>query len=141
VDVQLAPGNGQRGFLGVLYLDLAGFKAINDTYGHRAGDLTFHTVSDRMRNALPGGDIVVRMGGDELAIFMPELESREQLKSVAERLLAQLQELIMFDGKIVRTGASIGGVVTSIGAANRASLFLPSTRRCMRRRQEAAIAS
>ncbi|MCF6369087.1 cellulose biosynthesis protein BcsN [Rhizobium halophilum] len=60
---------------------------------------------------------------DEFAIFMPELESREQLKAVAERLLAQLREPLTVNGKTVLTGASIGGVVTSLGTADRTSLL------------------
>ncbi|MET3586857.1 GGDEF domain-containing protein [Pseudorhizobium tarimense] len=85
VDANLQADEARSELLGVLYLDMDGFKAINDTYGHRR-EVTLHAVADRIRQIVRGSDVVVRMGGDEFAIFMPELESRDQLKRVAERL-------------------------------------------------------
>jgi diguanylate cyclase (GGDEF)-like protein len=119
VDANLKAQDGRRELLGVLYLDMDGFKAINDTHGHRAGDVTLHTVADRLRQILRSSDVVVRMGGDEFAIFMPDLETRDQLKRVAERLLASFLEPIPVDGKTVQAGASIGGIVVTKGEIDR----------------------
>lgn len=124
VDANLAADAGNNNLLGVLYLDMDGFKAINDTHGHHAGDVTLHTVADRIRKTLRGSDIVVRMGGDEFAIFMPALESPEHLRIVADRLLARFQEPIEFDGKVVRAGASIGGIAAPKGAVDRNTLLV-----------------
>jgi diguanylate cyclase (GGDEF)-like protein len=123
VDANLYAKNGESELLGVLYLDMDGFKAINDTYGHRAGDVTLHEVADRIRQIVRGSDVVVRMGGDEFAIFMPNLGSRDRLKRVAERLLAQFQEPITLDGKAVYAGASIGGIVAEKGDVDRNTLL------------------
>ncbi|MFN7101690.1 MAG: diguanylate cyclase domain-containing protein [Pseudorhizobium sp.] len=123
VDANLKAQEGRSELLGVLYLDMDGFKAINDTHGHRAGDVTLHTMADRIRQTVRASDVVVRMGGDEFAIFMPDLESRGQLKRVADRLLAQFQEPITLDGKVVQAGASIGGIVASRGGVDREVLL------------------
>ena len=72
-------------FLSLLYVDLDHFKKVNDLYGHPAGDEVLKFVADRLVKGLRNVDVVVRMGGDEFAVILPEV-GREHAKSVAERL-------------------------------------------------------
>jgi len=89
----------------LVYLDLDGFKAVNDTAGHEAGDTVLRIAADALRAAVRNGDVVARMGGDEFAVWLPGATAAEA-KDVAERALAQLRESTRERGWDV--GASIG---------------------------------
>jgi diguanylate cyclase (GGDEF)-like protein len=100
----------------VLYVDLDGFKPVNDTYGHEAGDLLLRTVGTRLRQALRAGDTAARLGGDEFAIL---LEGPVDEQGVA-RVVARLQEQLCLpmdlgDGRVTSVGASIGVAVCDDG--------------------------
>lgn len=81
------------GRFGLYYLDLNGFKKINDTYGHEVGDLILKAFAGRMKQAVGESDLVARFGGDEfvLAVRMPESDD-DRLQEIAERLIRQLEE-------------------------------------------------
>jgi diguanylate cyclase (GGDEF)-like protein/PAS domain S-box-containing protein len=74
--------------LAVAYLDLDGFKAVNDTHGHSAGDELLVTVSQRMKDALREGDTLARMGGDEFVVVLGDLAQPTDCEPVLQRLLA-----------------------------------------------------
>ncbi|UWE12026.1 putative bifunctional diguanylate cyclase/phosphodiesterase [Actinacidiphila bryophytorum] len=91
----------------VLYVDLDGFKAVNDSVGHQAGDHLLMQAARRLKDALRGGDTAARLGGDEFAVLVcGALE--HQVREIAERLRAALCEPYRVDGGVVRVGASIG---------------------------------
>ena len=93
----------------LLYLDLDGFKAVNDEHGHGAGDAVLKTASNRMLTCVREADTIARLGGDELAIVLGEIRSPEDASLVAEKLAARLTEPISLQGGIeVRIGVSIG---------------------------------
>jgi diguanylate cyclase (GGDEF)-like protein/hemerythrin-like metal-binding protein/PAS domain S-box-containing protein len=95
--------------LSVLMLDLDDFKAINDRYGHEAGDNVLRKVSDVCRLTLRGIDVIGRIGGEEFAILLPETHSK-QAQEVAERLRHQIEDAQIFvepDG-VLHVTASIG---------------------------------
>jgi diguanylate cyclase (GGDEF)-like protein/PAS domain S-box-containing protein len=97
--------------VGVLYLDLDGFKAINDTLGHSAGDALLREVGARARTGARESDIVARIGGDEFVVLLPDLRpaSAEAVaESVARRLVELVAEPIDLDGRSCRVGASVG---------------------------------
>jgi diguanylate cyclase (GGDEF)-like protein/PAS domain S-box-containing protein len=73
--------------LAVAFLDVDGFKAVNDTYGHDGGDSLLVAMSQNLRNALRDGDTLARIGGDEFVVVLGELGSREECFVVVERLL------------------------------------------------------
>lgn len=70
----------------VIYVDVDGFKAINDLHGHRAGDAVLIEVSRRLREAVRKADTIARLGGDEFAVLAPEMDRREDAAIAAERI-------------------------------------------------------
>ncbi|ATY13485.1 GGDEF domain-containing protein [Amycolatopsis sp. AA4] len=104
--------------LGVLFLDLDKFKAINDTYGHPAGDQAIRAVADRVRSEVRAEDLVARYGGDELAILLPGLRSGELL-AVAERIRSRLAHTpIVLTATTDGEPRTLPGVSTSMGVAS-----------------------
>ena len=99
--------------LAVLYLDLDGFKAVNDTLGHAAGDWLLRDVAARLRGAVRRSDVVARVGGDEFVVVLldPALVrpgGREEVGRVADKICHRVAEPYTVDGRAVRIGASIG---------------------------------
>jgi diguanylate cyclase (GGDEF)-like protein/PAS domain S-box-containing protein len=93
----------------LLLIDLDGFKPINDTYGHHAGDAVLVRVAERLRAALPSGAVAARLGGDEFAALLPEA-GMATAELVVDRFRAALAEPIEVDGQRLTVSASIGVV-------------------------------
>jgi diguanylate cyclase (GGDEF)-like protein len=92
----------------ILFLDLDGFKPVNDTFGHPKGDAVLKSVAQRLvRETGPFGQ-VGRMGGDEFAIVIKEAQSRRMVETLAERLIASIAEPFHIDKVEIRIGVSIG---------------------------------
>ena len=91
----------------VLFLDLDGFKSINDTYGHDEGDYILQTISRRLRQSLRNDDIIIRYGGDEFIILL-NLRKGEDIKKAAERIINQVSITEDSGGKKYKLSASIG---------------------------------
>jgi diguanylate cyclase (GGDEF)-like protein len=100
-------GNG----VAIMFLDLDGFKEINDTLGHSAGDELLVLVASRLRHELRAGDKVARCGGDEFAILV---DDQPEAPSIANRICVSLQEPFAFGAHLVHVSASIG--IASSGA-------------------------
>jgi diguanylate cyclase len=96
-----------RSFL-LLYLDLDGFKNINDTLGHAAGDLLLQKTAERFQAALRASDCVARLGGDEFCIIAREIDTVAKASQVAGKLINVLAAPFDLDGKTGRIGTSIG---------------------------------
>jgi diguanylate cyclase (GGDEF)-like protein/PAS domain S-box-containing protein len=92
----------------LLYMDLDSFKEINDTLGHAAGDRTLEEVSRRLEEAVRDADTAARVGGDEFALLMAEVEGEEGAVRVARRILKRLERPVEFEGHSLEVGASIG---------------------------------
>jgi diguanylate cyclase (GGDEF)-like protein len=100
----------------VLYLDLDGFKPINDEYGHDVGDTVLRTIAHRLRNCLRPGDTAARLGGDEFAVLLGGPLDTEGVDRVVERIRAQFEVPVdVGDGRPARVGASIGIALGSTG--------------------------
>ncbi|MGW7627671.1 putative bifunctional diguanylate cyclase/phosphodiesterase [Streptomyces griseoincarnatus] len=105
------------GRIGLCYLDLDGFKAVNDTLGHRVGDQLLAAVADRLTRcaqdagrARAGIPLVARLGGDEFALLVEDSTGTDQLADLAESLLAAIQEPFDLSGRRLKVSASIGVV-------------------------------
>jgi diguanylate cyclase (GGDEF)-like protein len=94
--------------LGVLFIDLDGFKAVNDTHGHDVGDLLLKAVSDRIKSLLRVSDTLSRVGGDEFIVLLPEIADSNDGVHVAEKLLAALAQTFEFEDYQLQVSASIG---------------------------------
>lgn len=91
----------------VLFLDLNGFKAINDGFGHNAGDALLKAFGHRLEFCLRPEDILGRLGGDEFAIVMPDV-SPEDVRSIARRLLQTASEAYIIQGEEIHCTVSVG---------------------------------
>lgn len=94
--------------LAVAFLDLDGFKAINDTYGHDAGDQLLAALAARMKLALRDGDTIARIGGDEFVAVLVDLDQPNQSEPILRRLLEAAAEPVVVGGLPLRVSASIG---------------------------------
>ena len=92
----------------VLFIDLDGFKAVNDQYGHEAGDSLLKEVADRMKSSIRETDVAARMGGDEFTLLVTDIADRIAAQAVANKILNILDHPVMIDGNPVRIQASIG---------------------------------
>jgi diguanylate cyclase (GGDEF)-like protein len=92
----------------LLYLDLDGFKSVNDRHGHRRGDTVLAALAERLRAAKREGDLLARLGGDEFALAVPNARDRADLVALGERLLAALVDPMQPKLADVPLGASIG---------------------------------
>lgn len=94
--------------LAVIYLDLDGFKSINDTYGHNIGDQLLITLSTRMKNALREGDTLARIGGDEFVAILVDLADTTESEPIVSRLLLAASEPVQLDELTLQVSASLG---------------------------------
>ncbi len=100
--------------VGILYVDLDGFKPVNDSHGHAVGDRVLAAVADRLATVVRPGDLIGRLGGDEFAVVTRNLSTPADADAIANRMLAVLREPVTIDGLHLAVGASVGiAVVTA----------------------------
>lgn len=92
----------------VIYLDLDGFKEVNDAYGHEMGDKLLIELTKRMRQIIREGDTLSRLGGDEFVLILPDSDKIERIEPTLERLLLSASKLFEIDRREVQVSASIG---------------------------------
>ena len=121
---------GTTGRIGLCYLDLDGFKAVNDTLGHRLGDRLLAAVASRLTEcaesygyACGGGHLVARLGGDEFAILIEDSSGTEQLADLAGSVLAALQQPFDLAGQRLSVSASIGVVERTVSGTTATGLM------------------
>ncbi len=98
----------RRHVLGLFFLDLDGFKSINDTLGHQAGDILLQTVVDRLREHVSLPENCVRLGGDEFVLMQTWPCEAFDPEGLAERVITAVNEPVCIDGTHVRVGVSVG---------------------------------
>ncbi|MFI1174958.1 putative bifunctional diguanylate cyclase/phosphodiesterase [Streptomyces melanogenes] len=123
-------GRGGTGRIGICYLDLDGFKAVNDTLGHRIGDRLLSAVAARLTHcadqcgyARSGGHLVARLGGDEFAVLVEDSTGTEQLADLAQSVLAVLQQPFDLAGQRLSVSASIGVVERAVAGTTATGLM------------------
>jgi diguanylate cyclase (GGDEF)-like protein len=107
----VAQGTRQHRPVALLFLDLDGFKSINDTLGHAAGDRMLQQVAARLVACTRTSDTACRYGGDEFVILLPEFEGQDSAVAAAEKIRAHLETPYVIDGTAIRMTISIGVAV------------------------------
>lgn len=101
-------GKRAKTSVGLMFIDLDGFKAINDTMGHDAGDLLLKATARRLEKSVREADTVARLGGDEFTVIMPLIDNFDAAAIVAQRIIKSLTEPFDLGGREGRISASIG---------------------------------
>lgn len=104
----LALSRRNQWMLAVLFVDLDGFKSINDTLGHDIGDRLLQETAQRLQKSVRDCDTVCRLGGDEFALVLPELGDMHEAAQVPQRIVESLRAPTVIDGRELKVSASIG---------------------------------
>ncbi len=102
--------------LAVLFIDLDGFKDINDTHGHQAGDSLIRSLSVRIREICPPHSMLARVGGDEFVVLIETPQAASVAASLAERISNEIALPVLVDRHVLQVGASIGIATNANGA-------------------------
>ncbi len=100
--------------VGLLYVDLDGFKVVNDRHGHAVGDDVLRIVAARLATAVRRDDLIGRLGGDEFAALCPSVTDTDALTAVADRIIEDIRRPISVRGIEIQVGASIGIATASV---------------------------
>lgn len=109
--------------LALLFLDLDGFKQVNDVFGHDAGDLLLMEVGNRLKACVRQTDIVARLGGDEFTVILTELENIDHVEFVCQKILTSLSKLFHIGEDIAYVSGSIGVGIYPVDADNAEELI------------------
>ncbi len=113
----------QQKQVGLLLLDLDGFKSVNDTLGHATGDILLQRVAERLLCCVRGADTVCRYGGDEFVILLPEIDGEKIAAEVAQKLRAHLGKPYVVGDHSIAVTASIGVAVYPCDGSNQMDLI------------------
>lgn len=119
--ISMARRSGTR--VGLIFIDLDGFKPINDTYGHQSGDLVLTVIASRIKSELRDFDLAARVGGDEFVVLIKGIDSADSAQGVARRILARIREPYRLGHRMVKAGASLGVALYPDHAQDGASLL------------------
>jgi len=122
---ELARARREGGTVAALYIDLDNFKLVNDSLGHAAGDQVLVEVAKRVRDVTRGGDVLARLGGDELVLLRPGQDNgaKETAKVTAAKVLTALDASLVVEGAEFQVGASIGIALGPRHGADAATLL------------------
>lgn len=122
LEAALAKQHRTRSHLGVLFSDLDGLKAINDRFGHAAGDAALQETARRLRASVRAGDSVARLGGDEFIVLIEDIDANA-LGGIASSLADAVEGPVLARGAPVDLRASIGGVIVGPDATSAAAIM------------------
>jgi len=131
VQHQIAFCKRTKSTLAILYIDLDGFKSVNDLYGHACGDALLCEVAERLQAAIRGSDLAARLGGDEFALLLVQAEERGAI-AFASKLIEMLSEPYNMGDIVARVSASIG-VACGPKSNDNADVLLKSADKAMYR--------
>lgn len=104
----LARANRQNSLVALLYLDLDGFKHVNDSFGHEVGDRVLELAADRLKTCVRAEDMLARLGGDEFGVLLEEVGEPWSASLVAEKIVEALRAPFAVDGRELVLGVSVG---------------------------------
>lgn len=119
----LAQAQRDQSRLAVMFVDLDGFKPVNDTYGHQAGDGLLMAVAQRMQACVRHTDTVGRVGGDEFVVLLPLVVSVQAAKIVADKICQSLSQVMVVDGHELVISASVGVAIYPDHASDQFALL------------------
>lgn len=108
LEIALHQSNQNKKKVGVMMIDGYRFKMINDNYGHDAGDAVIKEMGKRILESVRKTDTVARVGGDEMAVILPNLDSVDEADKIVKRILQTFEEPLFFNDNIINIGAGIG---------------------------------
>ncbi|QWD64598.1 GGDEF domain-containing protein [Polynucleobacter sp. MWH-UH2A] len=114
----LIDSTSRNSILAVCFIDLDGFKEINDQHGHAVGDQALRLIGERIHNSIRSGDLLGRWGGDEFVLVLQNIDRQESVAHLADRLLGAISHPLKLSSDEPLTlflGASIGVAMTSAG--------------------------
>ena len=97
-----------RAQFALCYLDLDGFKAVNDTHGHAIGDDLLKRIADLIRRSVREGDTAARVGGDEFVLLLSPIRSESEIEQIVDRVVEGVERISQIDGRAIDVGASVG---------------------------------
>lgn len=124
LDHVLASARRNGRLAAVLYMDLDGFKEVNDTHGHAVGDMLLQHVAQRLQNSMRAEDTVARFGGDEFAIVLAAISTETDSQKVIIKLAEVLSEPYQIEGFVLQISASMGAAVFPVNGADARALIL-----------------
>lgn len=122
----------------VLFIDIDGFKLVNDTFGHKAGDEMLQKLGQEIKHCVRDSDNVARFGGDEFVIFIDET-SDEKASEVAKKLINQLAHPFTTHGDAVKLGVSIGISIYPRDGSDINTLIKNLMKRCIAQKKRARV--
>ncbi len=108
LSLALERGAAQNKYVGLMVIDLDGFKAVNDNYGHGAGDILLITVASRLKCMLRETDFVARLGGDEFVVILEDIASKQEVIELSLKLAKSIDEPLRVRTQRIKVSASIG---------------------------------
>ena len=108
IDLAISNSKDQGQYAAVFFIDIDGFKKVNDTYGHPTGDLLLQEIAERLKNNIRDGDTISRISGDEFACVFEKVTSPEAAKKIGEKLLSKLKSDYKIQKRLISISASIG---------------------------------
>ncbi|MDX8405776.1 MAG: diguanylate cyclase [Mariprofundus sp.] len=108
MEFSLTQAKRTKSMMAVLFIDLDGFKAVNDTQGHDMGDHLLLEVGKRLSGCIRASDVVARMGGDEFTVILTNFHSLDKVSQIADNIITALNRPIIFKDNSCNVGASIG---------------------------------
>lgn len=111
----VAMARRNQGGLALLFMDLDGFKGVNDTLGHQAGDLLLKAVAERLRQCIRESDTVARLGGDEFTAILNDVHEQHSVARIAEKIIEAIALPFDLEGASAQIGVSIGIALYSTG--------------------------
>jgi diguanylate cyclase (GGDEF)-like protein/PAS domain S-box-containing protein len=123
IEHALAGASRNKVGVAVMFLDLDGFKYVNDTFGHQVGDQLLVALGQRLKSCVRPGDTVARLGGDEFTVLLESISLPDEAERVARRILERFQKPFHFEGRDLRVSASIGIAFGTPGEVKPADLL------------------